>query len=120
MTKEEQSRVFSENLSRYIKDLGYTQMEIAEALGVSQQAVHNWVSGENVPRLNKAQKLAQFLGVKLTDLVYPYDLELQQSLEEAFTDRPEMRVLFKLAKDCSPDEVKQAIKIIEALRDTNK
>ena len=34
----------------------------------------------------------------------------------ALRDREDMRMLFKLAKDASPDDVKQAVKIIEALR----
>lgn len=116
MTKEEQAEIFARNLSRYIKDLGLTQREIAQALGVSQQAVHTWTTGENVPRLNKAQRLAQLLGVRLTDLVFPNDADVQQSLGEIFARRPEILDLVRLAVGCSPDEVRQAIKIIEALK----
>ena len=113
MTKEEQAKIFSTNLQRYIKALGYTQIEIAEALGVSQQAVHTWVTGENVPRLNKAQRLAAFLNVKLTDLVYPHGME--ETLEEALARRPELQELLTLAIECSTDEINQLIKIAVAI-----
>ena len=43
------------------------------------------------------------------------DDELEQLLT-ALRDREDMRLLFKLAKDATPDDVRQAVKIIEALR----
>ena len=35
---------------------------------------------------------------------------------EALRTRPEMRMLFKVAEDATPEDIKQAVKIIEALR----
>ena len=43
------------------------------------------------------------------------DAELAALLEDLRT-RDDMRMLFKLAHDATPDDVKQAVKIIEALR----
>ena len=43
------------------------------------------------------------------------DDELEQLLT-ALRDREDMRLLFKLAKDAPPDDVRQAVKIIDALR----
>ena len=43
--------------------------------------------------------------------------ELDEYLEELKT-RPEMKMLFSLAKDATPEEVEQAVAIIEALRKT--
>ena len=42
------------------------------------------------------------------------DDELEQLLT-ALRDREDMRLLFKLAKDATPDDVRRAVKIIEAL-----
>ena len=36
--------------------------------------------------------------------------------EEYLREREEMRMLFKLARDASPEDVRQAVRIIEALR----
>ena len=44
-----------------------------------------------------------------------FNEELKQLLT-ALRDREDMRMLFKLARDASPDDVRQAVKIIEALR----
>ena len=43
--------------------------------------------------------------------------ELDEYLEELKT-RPEMKMLFSLAKDATPEEVEQAVAIIKALRKT--
>ena len=42
------------------------------------------------------------------------DAELSELLE-TLRSRDDMRMLFKLAKDATPDDVRKAVKIIEAL-----
>ena len=44
-----------------------------------------------------------------------HDAELAALLED-LRSRPDMRMLFKLAHDATPEDVRQAVKIIEALR----
>jgi transcriptional regulator with XRE-family HTH domain len=44
------------------------QEDIAEAMGVSQQIVSNWINGKTVPRGPMMFKLAHFLGCKVDDL----------------------------------------------------
>ena len=46
-----------------------TQEDIAEAVGVSRQAVAKWESGETIPDLEKCKLLAELFGVSLDDLV---------------------------------------------------
>ena len=45
----------------------------------------------------------------------PADQELSEMLETLRT-REDMRMLFKLSKEATPEDVRQAVKIIEALR----
>ncbi len=40
---------FSENLSQLRREAGYTQESLAEAMGVSRQAVSKWESGQAMP-----------------------------------------------------------------------
>ena len=42
--------------------------------------------------------------------------EEMAQLLSSLREREDMRMLFKLAKDASPEDVRQAVKIIEALR----
>lgn len=60
--------MFNENIVRLRKINQMTQEEIAEAVGVSRQAVAKWERGETIPDLEKCKLLAELFGVSLDDL----------------------------------------------------
>ena len=60
--------MFSDNIVRLRKINQMTQEDIAEAVGVSRQAVAKWESGETIPDLEKCKLLAELFGVSLDDL----------------------------------------------------
>ena len=62
------SKMFNENIVRLRKINQMTQEDIAEAVGVSRQAVAKWESGETIPDLEKCKLLAELFGVSLDDL----------------------------------------------------
>ena len=45
------------------------QSDIVNTLGFKQPTVSAWMKGEKYPRMDKVQILAEYLGVKITDLV---------------------------------------------------
>ena len=53
--------------ARIAKNL--TQMNIADALGVSYQAVSNWERGNSMPDIGKLGELSDLLGVSIEDLL---------------------------------------------------
>ena len=61
--------VMSKNLRKYIDGRGIDQKILAEYLGVSEMSVSNWVSGSKYPRISNIQKMADYFGVKKTDLI---------------------------------------------------
>lgn len=66
---------FAENLTALRKRAGYTQETLAEALGVSRQAVGKWESGQGLPEAATLLDLADLLGCSLDRL-------MRQPLEE--------------------------------------
>lgn len=66
---------FAENLTALRKRAGYTQETLAEALGVSRQAVGKWESGQGLPEASTLLTLADLLGCTLDQL-------MRQPLEE--------------------------------------
>lgn len=60
--------MFNENIVQLRKLNQMTQEDIAEAVGVSRQAVAKWESGETIPDLEKCKLLAELFGVSLDDL----------------------------------------------------
>ncbi len=61
--------IFSRNLIRYLENSGKTQKEVAKAVGVSTGTFCDWTKGRSYPRMNKVQLLAEFFGIKKSDLV---------------------------------------------------
>ena len=49
--------------------LGLSQLELAEKLGVSRQSVSKWETGQSVPDLEKLIKLADLFGISVDELV---------------------------------------------------
>lgn len=66
---------FAQNLAVLRKRAGYTQESLAEALGVSRQAVGKWESGQGLPEAATLLDLADLLGCSLDQL-------MRQPLEE--------------------------------------
>lgn len=60
---------FSTNLPELRKRAGYTQETLAEALGVSRQAVGKWESGQGLPEAATLLELADLLGCSLDQLM---------------------------------------------------
>lgn len=59
------------NIARFRRKKGFTQSELGEMLGVSNQAVSKWESDMTMPDIMLLPEIAKALGVTLTDL---YDI----------------------------------------------
>ncbi len=107
----------SEKLLCLRKQKGLTLEDVAKYVGVGKSTVKKWESGaiKNMRR-DKIAKLAECLGVTPTYLMEweGGDDELDVYLEE-LKSRPEMRMLFSLAKNATKEDVERAVAIIEAL-----
>ena len=61
--------IFAKNLNRYLGLSGKTQTEVAKFVNVSKGTFSDWTSGRAYPRMDKVQLLAQYFGIKMSDLV---------------------------------------------------
>ena len=59
---------FSEIIAAYRKDLGLTQEGLAGQLGVTNQAVSKWESGQSCPDIALLPKIADLFGITLDEL----------------------------------------------------
>lgn len=125
MTDREQKAIFSMNLNRLLESCGKTQKEVARAIGVSPQTFNTWCRGIALPRMGKVQLLADFFGVKKSDLIevskngqiedYYIDEETAKVAQEIFDD-PDLRALFSAAKDAKPDDLKMAAEMLRRFK----
>lgn len=122
--------MFSIRLKELREQHGYSQAQLARKLGVGQSTVGMWENGANKPQNAKLEMLANLFDVSI-DYLLGRDEEQNASddmtdderemweLREAARRDPDRRVLLKLAKNGTAQDVKQAVAIIDALRATN-
>jgi transcriptional regulator with XRE-family HTH domain len=68
-----QKVLHSEGLKNALTQKGWTQRDLAEAVGVSAQSVTNWLKGEDFPRPDKLLRLAATLKLRLDELIQATD-----------------------------------------------
>ena len=111
--------------SNVLKELriksGLSQEELGKRLGLAKSTISMYESGTREPNLETLEAIADLFNVDmntLTDSKISAELsdELQEYLEE-LKNRSEMRMLFRLAKNATKEDVEKAVKIIEALRE---
>ena len=112
---------FTEVVEPILKERGILKGDFCRAIGVSPNMWSNWKTGSS-PGYSRIIATEKYLNIRFADFeeqneeVPQFENTELVDLLTTLRDREDMRMLFKLAKDASPDDVKQAVKIIEALR----
>ena len=112
-----------ERFEALLKSRGVTKTFIARSLGRSASLCQDWKQQKSQPSDKQLSTVARLLGTTPeylrgeTDEIAPGALgEEMEELLTSLREREDMRMLFKLAQDASPEDGRQAVKIIEALR----
>lgn len=66
---ENTEKNFVENLNYWMKRTDTKQQDLADALNVTRQAVSNYLTGNNLPRMGKVDEICAFFKIKRTDLL---------------------------------------------------
>lgn len=69
MTDDEQRKIFSKNINKYINQSGKMQKEIAKELGYSPTTFNTWCVGKIIPSTGKIQKIADYFHIGKSDLL---------------------------------------------------
>ena len=124
LTTKERGTILStfDKIDALLKQKGKKQSELTAYLGIKKNRYTDWKSGRIHSYIKYLPQIADFFGVSVDYLLgkeepTAEDGELQEYLEE-LKNRPEMRMLFSLAKGATKEDVEQAVAIIEALRNT--
>lgn len=56
------------NIKWLIVKSGFTQVEVAERMGISPQQLNSWATMKKFPRVDKAMELCRIIGCTLNDL----------------------------------------------------
>lgn len=58
-----------ERIGRLRQEKGLTQVALAEALGITSQAISKWERGQSFPDVSRLDELAEILGVAVAYLL---------------------------------------------------
>ena len=93
---------FSERLKTLRKEAGFTQVDVAEKLGISQPAYASWERGAKKPTQDNLVKIAQILNVSVDYLV--------GNSEEKSDDLDNIELLFRMNSKGLTEEEKEIFK----------
>lgn len=59
----------SKNLKYYIEQSGKDRKELAKIWGFPYSTVTEWINGKKYPRIDRIEKMADYFGIKKSDLI---------------------------------------------------
>lgn len=104
------------------RERGITKKFIASSLGRSPTLCQDWKQRKSQPSPEQLSRVADILGTTAaylrgeTDDPAPGGTDELEELLSTLREREDMRMLFKLASGATPEDVRRAVSIIEALR----
>lgn len=123
---------FSKNLKQLRTDKKVTQMELADYLHVSQNAIFNWENGKREPSLEIIQKIADYFNVSCSSILgwdesgmcemhtFQDDIDdYLQELGEFLYYNPEHKQLFDCSMDVKPQDVPLAKEMLNRINGKN-
>lgn len=71
---KQRMQAISSNITKYRKERGITQKELAENIGITPSTLSDYINLRSAPSFGVIQKLADFFGVQKTDIDSEYQL----------------------------------------------
>ena len=122
------NRTFAKALNYYLSLKGKTQQDLINDLHYSSSTVSQWCNGKNIPRMNRMNEIATYLGVDKTDLLKDPEVFSKENftadpslISELLDRKPMLYDLFKLAITLPDKDLKLLTKLalrINELQDT--
>lgn len=115
---------FAEVLKMLMDNKGVTNYRIAKEIGCSASTVGTWVSGDKMPSSKYLQLLAGYFGVSTDYLMGTDDTDSQERYEQQevadmldeIRKNPDLRTMFSITRNATPEQLRQYINVIKAIR----
>lgn len=62
-------KAMAKNLQYYMNKAGRTQKEMSEIVGVATSTFNDWMRAKKYPRIDKIEIMADYFGIKKSDLI---------------------------------------------------
>ena len=105
----ENKNIFAENLQKYMAEKGVSRRELGEALGISYYTVTSWVNGSKYPRMDKVEMMADYFGIKKSDLIEEKVTDEQKVGNEALAG-----IIVRLRMDAGFRQIVETLNTLDA------
>lgn len=123
MSEKELNKTIAENLCYLLEKTGKTQAQLADYMDLSQATISNWCNGIKMPRMDKIDKICTFLNASRNDLMLDrevnkeyYERKETNEIAEAIFNSKELRLLFSVGKDSTPENLIVASDLLLSLK----
>lgn len=114
MDNKERMQIIATNITNYRKAKGITQKQLAEAIGISQSSMTEYMKLRTAPSFGVIQKLADYFGVKKSDIDSTF--KQKQTKEDKIIS--EITELVKQLDETSQDKILSFVKFEYAQAET--
>ena len=109
MDEKTYNKAVATNMRRIMYERGVTQTDMARALGYSKQSISQWMNGQYLPRMDKIDRICEYLNCKRSDL-----LEVDRT-RQTMAISPEQAELIQLTMGADTDNVRLALDVLKRL-----
>ena len=108
---------------KLLEQKGVKASEVAKSLGMHQSVFTDWKTGRSKPKIDKLKKIAAYFGVSLDYLAYGeipkgyYENDETAKMAQTLLERSDLKILFDLAEDATPQDVETAVSVLMALKE---
>lgn len=78
MSDDSIKKIFAKNLNYYLQKNNKTQADLVKYIGISSSTVSNWCTAQKMPRADKIQSIANWLGIQIGDLMEEHSYSLNK------------------------------------------
>lgn len=112
-----------EIFERLLQKEGIKAIDVSKATGIHRSVFSDWKSGRAKPKMDKLKKIADFFGVSLDYLCYGktdnyYTNEETGRIAQDIFENGDLKALFDLASDSTPEDIKTAYSVLLALNES--
>lgn len=89
----DEKKIFAQNLNYYMDRHGKTQTNLIDDLGINKSTLSTWCNGLKMPRMGAIQRLADYFGIRKSDLIEiksPLG-SIQEDIPVGFSPIPKMK-----------------------------
>ena len=69
MSSDRNKEIMAANIKKYMERKGVTNQQLCDALGFKKTTFLDWIKGVTYPRMPKVEAMADYFGVKKSDLI---------------------------------------------------